>query len=401
MADGCKADFAYIAANGNPTDVNFAQTALPAPSIIAAPHTKDMSASVGDLTLSYGTAHYLSMDTGDHAAYWLNPRVKSPYHIGLRYRAASAATVSIKVNGETAVSEISLPATKNSAWSVFTVNNVALTKGDATLEITVDEGSVDLYELNVRTGVASPKTITDDFSGTLAKNWKHTEGIWTISGGVLKSPDYGKIISGGTSYLGIADFTADADVSFSGNINGGIIFRVNNPAYGGAGTDASSGSDFLQGYFFGLSSTGAVLGKQNYNWTQLASKSMTITSGSTYHLKVVAEGNTFKCYVNDMTTPVITYTDALPFISGRVGFRTHNSTATFDNFVLTPASDTSSGILLPSGYGTSDGTETVEAFTVYGVKVASASDRAALKAMLPKGIYIIKGDGKADKVVLQ
>ena len=115
----------------------------------------------------------------------------------------------------------------------------------------------------------------------------------------------------------------------------------------------------------------------------------------------MAEGNTFKCYVNDMTTPVITYTDALPFISGRVGFRTHNSTATFDNFVLTPASDTSSGILLPSGYGTSDGTETVEAFTVYGVKVASASDRAALKAMLPKGIYIIKGDGKADKVVLQ
>ncbi len=401
VADGCKADFGYIAANDNPTDVNFTQTALPVPGVIAAPHTTSTSASTGDLTLSYGTAHYLSMNTGDNATYWLNPRVKSPYHIGLRYRAASVATVSIKVNGETAVSGISLPATKNSAWSVFTVNNVALTKGDATLEITVDEGSVDLYELNVRMGVASPKAITDDFSGTLTKNWKHTEGTWTISGGVLKSPDYGKIISGGTSYLGIADFTAEADVSFSGNINGGIIFRVNNPAYGGAGTDASAGSDFLQGYFFGLSSTGAVLGKQNYNWTQLSSKNMTITSGSTYHLKVVAEGNTFKCYVNDMTTPVITYTDALPFIAGRVGFRTHNSTATFDNFVLTPASDTPSGILLPSGDGASDSEETVEAFTVYGVKVASAPNRAALRTMLPKGMYIIKGEGKADKVVLQ
>ncbi len=400
-ADGCKADFAYIAANDSPADVNFAQTALPVPSVIAAPHASATSASVGDLALRYGTAHYLSMNTGDNAVYSLNPRLKSPYHIGLRYRAASAATVSLKVNGETAVTGISLPATKNSAWNVFTVNNVALSKGNATLEITVDEGSLDLYELNVRTGVANPKAITDDFSGTLTKNWKHTEGTWTINDGVLKSPAYGKIISGGTSYLGIADFTAEADVSFSGNINGGIIFRVNNPAYGGAGTDASAGSDFLQGYFFGLSSTGAVLGKQNYNWTQLASKNMTITTGKTYHLKVEAAGNTYKCYVDDMSAPVITYTDALPFISGRVGFRTHNSTATFDNFVLTPASDTSTGIVYPSENGVSDGTETVEAFTVYGVKVGAAHSRELLKAMLPKGIYIIKGEGKTDKVVLQ
>ena len=401
VTDGCKADFAYIAANDNPTDVNFAQTALPVPGIIAAPHTAGTSASTGDITLSYGTAHYLSMAAGDNASYTLNPRAKTVYNIGLRYRTTATATVSMKVNGETAVSGISLPATSGSDWNVFTVKNVSLTKGNASLEIVVEEGSVDLYELNVRTGVASPKAITDDFSGTLNKNWKHTEGIWTISDGALKSPSYGKIISGANSYLGITDFTAEADVTFSGNINGGIIFRVNNPAYGGAGTDASAGSDFLQGYFFGLSSTGAVLGKQNYNWTQLASKKMTITTASTYHLKVVAEGNTFKCYVNDMTTPVITYTDTLPFISGRVGFRTHSSTATFDNFVLTPLSNTETGIILPFDEENSDNTDAFEAYTVSGVKVASAPSIEFLKNMLAKGVYIIKGEGITHKIVLR
>ena len=49
-----------------------------------------------------------------------------------------------------------------------------------------------------------------------------------------------------------------------------------------------------------------------------------------------------------MDRPLINYTDPIPFITGRAGFRVHDTSMRFDNFVLTPAEQTPSAILLPS-----------------------------------------------------
>ena len=109
----------------------------------------------------------------------------------------------------------------------------------------------------------------------------------------------------------------------------------------------------------------------------------------------MVKGNTFTCYVGNMKKPVITYTDPLPFISGRAGLRVHSCTAKFDNFVLTPLTDEPTAI---------DGVQTDAAldgavqgvFTLSGQKVAAGE--AGIQA-LPKGVYVVKANGSARKVL--
>ena len=57
-----------------------------------------------------------------------------------------------------------------------------------------------------------------------------------------------------------------------------------------------------------------------------------------HHMKVEVEGPDIRCYLDDMQIPLISYTDSLPFITGRAGLRTHESVIRFDNFVVTPKS---------------------------------------------------------------
>ncbi|MCQ2400224.1 MAG: DUF1080 domain-containing protein [Clostridia bacterium] len=80
----------------------------------------------------------------------------------------------------------------------------------------------------------------------------------------------------------------------------------------------------------GISSTGVVLGKQNYSWTALNSYSASMEIGKTYHLKVEAYGANIKVYLDGEL--VIDYTDPDPYITGAAGVRCHNALATFDNF---------------------------------------------------------------------
>jgi len=131
-------------------------------------------------------------------------------------------------------------------------------------------------------------------------------------------------------------------------MNAGIIFRVNNPALGGAGNDPALGTDFYQGYFVSLSSTSVILGKQNYSWTQLSSAVGAYSLNTKYTLKIVTSGANIKVYVTDMNTPKIDYTDPNPLINGKVGYRSFNSHVHFDNFtVTTEGSGNVSGVVNP------------------------------------------------------
>jgi hypothetical protein len=78
-----------------------------------------------------------------------------------------------------------------------------------------------------------------------------------------------------------------------------------------------------------------VLGKQNYNWTQLRSAAGSYTLNTKYTIKVEVSGANIKVYVDDMNAPKIDYTDPDPFISGKVGLRAYNAYVLFDNFSVT------------------------------------------------------------------
>jgi hypothetical protein len=134
--------------------------------------------------------------------------------------------------------------------------------------------------------------------------------------------------------VGWTDYTVEADVLCPSGGNGGLIFRVRNPAAGELGISNVVSSDYFQGYYAGIETGGIVLGKQNYNWTTLSYKTQTLTAGQSYKLRAVSNGANIKIYLNDMTTPVIDYTDPSPIISGKAGIRVHSANMSFDNFLI-------------------------------------------------------------------
>jgi hypothetical protein len=71
----------------------------------------------------------------------------------------------------------------------------------------------------------------------------------------------------------------------------------------------------------------------SYRWMPLVSRQTAMSLNRTYHVKVEISGYTFKMYVDDMNTPVITCTDTMPypFIHGKVGLRSLGTHTHFDN----------------------------------------------------------------------
>ena len=146
------------------------------------------------------------------------------------------------------------------------------------------------------------------------------------------------MLMGGFDDIHLTDYTVECDVIYgSGGTNGGLLFRTTNASTGGADDNPVLGTDFLQGYVFLASGSSSTLGKHNFGWQALSTVSHTINLSQSHHMKVEVEGATIRCYLDDMSTPLITYTDPVPFITGRAGFRAHDSVLRFDNFVVTPA----------------------------------------------------------------
>jgi len=187
----------------------------------------------------------------------------------------------------------------------------------------IDVGIAKVVYSDVQPPVTSSGGFIDDFNDGNANGWTTYGGNWSVSGGqyTVGASSGAKALANGTYFY---DFTFDADVSINGG-DAGIVFRVTNP---GIGTDA------YNGYYAGLKSTGVILGKASYNWTQIASSSMTINPNTMYHLRVVASGSNIKVYVNDMVTPKINVNDTT-FAAGAIGVRTFNSNAKFDNILVT------------------------------------------------------------------
>ncbi|MET0237790.1 MAG: glycoside hydrolase family 43 protein [Kibdelosporangium sp.] len=175
-------------------------------------------------------------------------------------------------------------------------------------------------------GTIQPVTmkVKDNFDDGNAVGWTTYGGSWSSSGGRYDTTSS----LGGKALLdtNFPDFTYDADVTVSSaNGDGGLVFRVTQPA---------TGPDSYRGYYAGISATGRVLlGKANNGWTPLRSVPMTVQQGSRYHLRVEAVGSSIKVYVDDLTTPKIAVTDT-SYSSGANGVRVYNTGASFDNVAI-------------------------------------------------------------------
>ncbi|EKN71558.1 glycoside hydrolase family protein [Neobacillus bataviensis LMG 21833] len=133
------------------------------------------------------------------------------------------------------------------------------------------------------------------------------------------------------------DYTVEADINIgAGTGDGGIIFRVNNPANGIE--LGQNNPDFMQGYLAYINKDGVHLGKFNYNWLYLKGAKISAPLNTWQHMKVVAKGTNIKIFVGDMDTPKIDYTDnsSTAFTQGKVGLRSNYNFTRFDNFHVKP-----------------------------------------------------------------
>lgn len=352
------ADFGYIAFSNKVNGSGIFDIYKPVPGSIDAVHYNNggEGISFNDLTTGNSGGKYIRNDnvdirdcaeggfaitsnqTGEWYKYNVNVKATGIYNIGIRYSTTST-TSQIRIwQGDTDLTGIiTLPTTAGTNnWRTLTIKGLNLTKGYQTMKVETVTGDFDFYKMQIEEADNSVTTKTDAFETAFSSDWNYTDGVWAITAGQASVTGYGKRTLGNTAW---SDYTVQTDITYSNAINAGIMFRVNNPALGGAGSDPILGADYYQGYFVTLSGTGIVLGKQNYNWTQLATAGGSYALNTKYTIKVVATGANIKIYVDNMNTPKIDYTDANPFINGKVGLRSFNANVLFDNFTVTTANN--------------------------------------------------------------
>jgi len=168
--------------------------------------------------------------------------------------------------------------------------------------------------------------VRDNFADGNAYGWRTYGGTWSTAAGryAVNQSQGGKALLD----TNFGNLTYDADVTVtSGGGDAGVVFRATQPAVG---------TDSYNGYYAGISPAGrVVLGRAANSWTLLGSAATTVTPDTTYRLRVTAVGPSIMVYVDDMTTPKISATDAT-YASGATGVRVFDTAAAFDNVAVGP-----------------------------------------------------------------
>ena len=221
--------------------------------------------------------------------------------------------------------------------NVFSLNplqisvNVANAKGK-TFSVKVEGAKSGLAPV----AFSPPAELNDDFESAPDNNWTPASGTWSIV--MDNTKVYKQSAATGVSQS-IAGNAAWADYSYQANIKPltlpsggsfGLNFRYQDP----------------NNYYtacFNANNTIDIRRKINTAVTVLTSKAYTITPGTTYTVKVVANGDSFELWINGEMQ--LSASDST-FASGKIGLQTNTATAEFDNVSVTP--DTSAPSATPT-----------------------------------------------------
>lgn len=132
------------------------------------------------------------------------------------------------------------------------------------------------------------------------------DGSLTVDG----TPDYKILLKGGERWN---RYEASVRLTLrSGSGNAGLLFNT---------TEASGGTNAYHGYYFGLSTNGAVLGSADGSWHELSIADFEVKEGIAYRLCVQVSDGRIRCFVND--TPIFSLYNG-DHECGSVGLRTYN-----------------------------------------------------------------------------
>lgn len=175
--------------------------------------------------------------------------------------------------------------------------------------------------------------VTDPLDRFPSRNWTTMGGDWSVSGGMLAVKGDG----GPKARLeGVeaGDFQLDLELrAEAAGTQAGVVFR---------GSEMAAGVDAFRGYYAGIHSGNNVLvwGAVRKAWRPIASRPLTVTPGTWYHLRIRAAGNNVRIYldskpVTDETWPVFDGIDPA-FAKGSVALRVLGGQASFRNLSIRP-----------------------------------------------------------------
>ena len=164
--------------------------------------------------------------------------------------------------------------------------------------------------------VARGAAVFDDFDDGDIAGWTVRSGTWSSDMGELyqSNASGSRILIGSTE---LADLTYEGKVKIVNGTMPYFIFRY---------TDDSNFS------LMGLRSNSNIVRFGRFrdgSWTELATYSTPLSENVWYNLKVVLSGNTARVFFD--CNQVIEHTDNLMNPSGKIGFRTYNTAARFDD----------------------------------------------------------------------
>lgn len=275
--------------------------------------------------------------TGEWLKYRVNPASTGAYDVTFKMATTmNGAQIRLWDGSTDLTGVVNVPNSSGwNDWRQFTVKNIPLTAGNRELRVEFVTGEADFAGMEFHYHADVP-SLSQDFNTNSASGWKQWEGNWSVSNGQYHSAggNFAKATYGNDNW---ADYTIEADIMMkeSGG-DAGVIVRGTNPANG---LERGQGNaDFLQGYYAYVKTDGVYLGKQNYNWSNLAGTSLSLDINTWHKMKVVVSGTNIKVYVGDMNIPKIDYNDysETAFTHGKIGLRTAYKSTSYDNVIIYP-----------------------------------------------------------------
>ena len=336
IAKGAEASFGFIGGTGAVSGRGVADTYKSLSDLSGLIPADSYTAGTFETSQREGITAVVANE-GDILEYRVLSSATGTYDLAAEYRMspnAADATMKVLVDG-TEVATVSLSSALN---ATAICRGIPMTNGQHTVSFRMVSGAADFVAFNLlKSTPVTPLTVDFDTDRDVHV---YTDGGWSLKNGRLAISD---VISTGKRLYGDknwGDYTVEVSVTPMNTPNCGLLVRATNPGAPNfmrdepTSSDAATGTDWVEGYFVGLTENAVILGKQSYSYRELTHTEGRFEAGKTYQLKVICHGAHLQIYVDGAL--YIDYTDSNPFMQGMVGVRTHQCGAIFDNLKVEP-----------------------------------------------------------------
>lgn len=305
----------------------------PIPGTIQGVHYASASGNVQTVEGS-GSTEDIRGGGGNWADYCVNVDQADAFDFTISYASESGGTTRLYLNDAVIMERLELhPTGGGTAFHAAQKYGLQLTEGEHILRlewdglVAVSEFSLSRHE-EVVPFTASFDEFPENILAADGQTWRIQDGVLTLAD---RNQPVGKQVYGSEAWR---DYEVSVDVTVTeGSMDAGVIFRVNNPATGGAGNDPMLGTYFFQGYYAGITERSLVLYRVNYGREELARTAMEFALDRTYRITARALGNDLTILVDGEI--FMEYTDDdRPFLCGAVGVRGILCSCSFDNLEL-------------------------------------------------------------------